>query len=69
MSAAALRQLTRGLADKRVDEDPKGRSTMEIRGIDHIEMYVGDARQAAFYFGTAVGFELRGMGGPETGLT
>lgn len=41
---------------------------MEIRGIDHIEMFVGDARQAAFYFGTAVGFHLVGQGGPETGL-
>ncbi|MFG3684677.1 4-hydroxyphenylpyruvate dioxygenase [Micromonospora sp. NPDC047740] len=41
---------------------------MDINGIDHIELYVGDARQAAFYFGTAVGFRLRGQGGPETGL-
>ena len=41
---------------------------MDIRGIDHIEFYVGDARQAAFYFGTAVGFALCGQGGPETGL-
>jgi 4-hydroxymandelate synthase len=41
---------------------------MEIRGIDHIELYVGDARQAAFYFDTAVGFRTHGQGGPETGL-
>ncbi|MEH0843962.1 4-hydroxyphenylpyruvate dioxygenase [Micromonospora sp. CPCC 205711] len=41
---------------------------MDIRGIDHIELYVGDARQAAFYFGTALGFRLSGQGGPETGL-
>jgi 4-hydroxymandelate synthase len=41
---------------------------MEIHGIDHIELYVGDARQAAFYFGTAFGIDLRGEGGPETGL-
>ncbi|MGW4155938.1 4-hydroxyphenylpyruvate dioxygenase [Micromonospora chersina] len=41
---------------------------MHINGIDHIELYVGDARQAAFYFDTAVGFRLRGQGGPETGL-
>ncbi|RZT78440.1 4-hydroxymandelate synthase [Micromonospora violae] len=41
---------------------------MDIRGIDHIELYVGDARQAAFYFSTAVGFEICGQGGPETGL-
>ncbi|MEV1015742.1 4-hydroxyphenylpyruvate dioxygenase [Micromonospora sp. NPDC049751] len=42
---------------------------MDIRGIDHIELYVGDARQAAFWFSTAVGFQLCGQGGPETGLT
>ncbi|MFI7575593.1 4-hydroxyphenylpyruvate dioxygenase [Micromonospora sp. NPDC049497] len=41
---------------------------MDIRGIDHIELYVGDARQAAFYFCRAVGFGLLGQGGPETGL-
>lgn len=41
---------------------------MEILGIDHIEMYVGDARQAAYWFGTAVGFRQCGHGGPETGL-
>ncbi|MGN9767291.1 4-hydroxyphenylpyruvate dioxygenase [Micromonospora sp. SD12] len=41
---------------------------MDIRGIDHIELFVGDARQAAFYFDRAVGFHLCGQGGPETGL-
>ncbi|MFY1594240.1 4-hydroxyphenylpyruvate dioxygenase [Micromonospora sp. WMMD737] len=41
---------------------------MDIRAIDHIELFVGDARQAAFYFDRAVGFQLRGQGGPETGL-
>ncbi|MFR9777560.1 4-hydroxyphenylpyruvate dioxygenase [Micromonospora sp. MS34] len=41
---------------------------MRVNGIDHVELYVGDARQAAFYFGSAVGFRLCGQGGPETGL-
>ena len=41
---------------------------MNISGIDHIELYVGDARQTAFYLGTAFGFEVCGQGGPETGL-
>ncbi|MGC4892544.1 4-hydroxyphenylpyruvate dioxygenase [Micromonospora sp. DT31] len=41
---------------------------MHINGIDHLELYVGDARQAAFYFDNAVGFRLHGQGGPETGL-
>ena len=41
---------------------------MNLSGIDHIELYVGDARQAAFYYCTAFGFQLHAQGGPETGL-
>ena len=41
---------------------------MNILGIDHIEMYVGDARQAAYVLCTAFGFRVCGQGGPETGL-
>ncbi|HEY3004418.1 MAG TPA: 4-hydroxyphenylpyruvate dioxygenase [Kribbellaceae bacterium] len=41
---------------------------MEIYGIDHVELYVGDARQSAFYLGTAFGLQTHGHGGPETGL-
>ncbi|QQQ79509.1 4-hydroxyphenylpyruvate dioxygenase [Saccharothrix sp. 6-C] len=41
---------------------------MNISGIDHIELYVGDAKQTAFYLCSAFGFEVCGQGGPETGL-
>jgi 4-hydroxymandelate synthase len=41
---------------------------MSIQGIDHIEMYVGDARQTAYFLCTAFGFRICGQGGPETGL-
>jgi 4-hydroxymandelate synthase len=41
---------------------------MNISGIDHIELFVGDARQTAFYLCTAFGFTVCGQGGPETGL-
>src|SRR6266511_1161133 len=41
---------------------------MEIYGIDHVELYVGDARQSAFYLGTAFGLQTHGHGGPDTGL-
>ncbi|GAB3898243.1 4-hydroxyphenylpyruvate dioxygenase [Kibdelosporangium lantanae] len=41
---------------------------MNFSGIDHIELYVGDARQAAFYYCTAFGFRVQGQAGPETGL-
>jgi 4-hydroxymandelate synthase len=41
---------------------------MNFSGIDHIELYVGDARQAAYYYCTAFGFQVLAQGGPETGL-
>jgi 4-hydroxymandelate synthase len=41
---------------------------MDILGIDHVEFYVGDARQSAFFLCTAFGFHVAGHGGPETGL-
>ena len=41
---------------------------MKIQGIDHVELYVGDARQAAYFLCTAMGFRICGQGGPETGL-
>ena len=41
---------------------------MDILGIDHVEFYVGDARQSAFFLCTAFGFHVTGHGGPETGL-
>jgi 4-hydroxymandelate synthase len=41
---------------------------MTIHGIDHVEMYVGDARQTAYFLCTAFGFRICGQGGPETGL-
>jgi 4-hydroxymandelate synthase len=43
--------------------------TMQLDDIDHVEFYVGDAQQHAFYLCTAFGFRLIGQAGPETGLT
>ncbi|WP_318204973.1 4-hydroxyphenylpyruvate dioxygenase [Streptomyces sp. SCL15-4] len=40
---------------------------MNIGAVDHVEFYVGDARQSAFYLCTAFGFRVRGQAGPETG--
>ncbi|GIH06765.1 4-hydroxyphenylpyruvate dioxygenase [Rhizocola hellebori] len=41
---------------------------MNILGVDHLEFYVGDARQTAYFMCTAFGFRIRGQGGPQTGL-
>jgi 4-hydroxymandelate synthase len=42
---------------------------MNVLSIDHVEFYVGDARQTAYYFCTAFGFRVVGQAGPETGLS
>ncbi len=39
-----------------------------IHGTDYIEFWVGNAKQAAMYYRTAFGFQLRGYRGPETGV-
>src|SRR5438445_5763961 len=39
-----------------------------IRGWDHLEMWVGNARASAAFFASAFGFEVTGYAGPETGV-
>jgi len=40
---------------------------LAIDGIDHLELYVGNAKQAAFFYTHALGFSLVAYRGPETG--
>jgi 4-hydroxyphenylpyruvate dioxygenase len=41
---------------------------LPLLGTDHIEFWVGNAKQAAYYYQHAFGFELIGYAGPETGI-
>jgi 4-hydroxyphenylpyruvate dioxygenase-like putative hemolysin len=41
---------------------------MPILGYDYIEFYVGNAKQAAHYYGSIFGFSATGYAGPETGV-
>lgn len=41
---------------------------LPLNGTDHIEFYVGNARQASMYYQAAFGFELVAYKGPETGF-
>jgi 4-hydroxyphenylpyruvate dioxygenase len=41
--------------------------TFPINGTDYIEFYVGNAKQAAYFYRAAFGFQLVGYRGPETG--
>lgn len=40
---------------------------LPIKGTDHIEFYVGNAKQAALYYQYAFGFDWVAYAGPETG--
>lgn len=42
--------------------------TFPINGTDHLEFYVGNAKQSAVYYQAAMGFELVAYSGPETGV-
>ena len=41
---------------------------MPIDGWDHIEIWVGNAKQAAYFYENAFGFSRTSYAGPETGL-
>lgn len=40
---------------------------LPVRDFDHVEFYVSNAKQAAFFYKQAMGFELVAYAGPETG--
>jgi 4-hydroxyphenylpyruvate dioxygenase len=55
------------MADQLEDTAPVGRDdVMPLLGIDHVEYYVGNARQAAYYYSKAFGFHITAYAGPET---
>src|ERR1700734_1805743 len=41
---------------------------LPLNGTDHVEFYVGNARQSAYYYRAAFGMSLVAWAGPETGL-
>ncbi len=46
----------------------KNTDFLPINGTDYVEFYVGNAKQAAFYYQTAFGFQPLAYAGLETGL-
>ena len=46
---------------------PATHDIFPINGTDYVELYVGNAKQAAHYYQSAFGFQLVGYRGPETG--
>ncbi|MCD6062502.1 MAG: hppD [Flavipsychrobacter sp.] len=50
------------------DKMKQAQDFLPINGTDHIEMYVGNAKQAAHFYKTAFGFQSLAYAGPETGV-
>jgi 4-hydroxyphenylpyruvate dioxygenase len=55
------------LATLHKDNDPS-KDFLPLLGTDYIEFYVGNAKQAAYFYRSAFGFELIAYAGPETGI-
>jgi 4-hydroxyphenylpyruvate dioxygenase len=48
-------------------ETQTSQELLQLNGTDYIEFYVGNARQAAYFYRVAMGFNLVAYAGPETG--
>ncbi len=55
------------LAEK-IPHESKTADFLPLNGTDHIEFYVGNAKQAAYYYRAAFGMRLIAYSGPETGM-
>ncbi len=47
---------------------PTPADLIAINGTDHVEFWVGNAKQAAYYYQKAFGFQVVAYAGPETGI-
>jgi len=56
-------QLTEQISSERNTPD-----FLPLNGTDHVEFYVGNAKQAAYYYRAAFGMRLIAYSGPETGM-
>ena len=45
-----------------------GVDVLPLLGTDHVEFYVGNAKQSAYYYQQAFGYQLTAYAGPETGV-
>jgi 4-hydroxyphenylpyruvate dioxygenase len=70
MATTSLQQLgrRRDHMSTQVQPEPTTTDPMPLLGLDHIELWVGNATQAAHYFVTAFGFREVAAAGLETGV-
>lgn len=50
------------------DKTDTTKDFLPLNGTDHVEFYVGNAKQSAYYYQSAWGYELVAYAGPETGV-
>jgi 4-hydroxyphenylpyruvate dioxygenase len=55
------------MATQTIPVETEAHDTFPINGTDYVEFYVGNAKQAAHYYQSAFGFQLKAYRGPETG--
>ena len=53
--------------EKKAGKNGKNEDFLPIKGWDHIEFYVGNAKHSSIYYQYALGFKLTGYSGLETG--
>ena len=51
-----------------MESNPNDQDFLPLLGTDYVEFYVGNAKQAAYFYRSAFGFELVAYAGPETGV-
>ncbi|SRR5579883_665560 len=56
------------LTAPRTQNEAKEADFLPIRAIDHLEFIVGNAKQSAYFYRSAMGFKLTGYAGLETGV-
>src|SRR6185503_10871528 len=55
------------MATQTMPVNAEAHDVFPINGTDYVELWVGNAKQAAHYYQSAFGFQLTGYRGPETG--
>ncbi|HLG98740.1 MAG TPA: 4-hydroxyphenylpyruvate dioxygenase [Bryobacteraceae bacterium] len=58
-----MEQLVDQASEQRLQSD-----FLPLNGTDHVEFYVGNAKQAAYYYRAAFGMQIIAYSGPETGM-
>src|ERR1019366_8517283 len=67
MNASPHSASTQVMSHAATSQNQAGADFLPLKGTDHIEFYVGNARQAAYFYRTAFGMSLVAYAGPETG--